>query len=340
MDALHAIGAAHTRRGPVFVVGFARSGTSVTCRMLLNHLKVSFGTESQFIIRFLRRLPSYGDLAVDANALALLRDIARERFFLRSHHNWGFVFDPQRALGQLPERTYASVLDAIFSQLAHYRGMARWGDKTPAYYQHLPDLRRLFPDAQFVHVVRDGRDVALSIERTDFGPKNAARVAEAWSAAVQTIRRFADGLSPAEFLEVRYEDLTACPAEQMQRLADFLGIADEEGRLREHLATRVAADLRGENFGKWRRELRLREVERFEALAGQTLVDCGYDLEFEGAARPVSAGERLYWRVHDRAVRLTRAGHWADSAYKLGLRARAAAQTIRRAAGAGARPGG
>lgn len=323
-DVLHDLHATHTRFGPVFVIGFARSGTSVTCRMLRRYLKVSFGTESQFIIRYLNRLESYGDLQVDANVRRLIADISTERFFTRTNRNWGFVFDPDAAFASLKARTYRDVLNAIFGQLAQHNGMVRWGDKTPQYNRDLSRLLELFPDAQFVHVVRDGRDVALSIGKTAFGPKNACEAALDWFNALNAIERFSKTVPTVQFVEVRYEDLTSEPAKVLEGLAGFLGIDDRSGDLSAVIRRRVGSDVKSNNSGKWRQALSRRDVERFEAMAGDALTRHGYALMFEGRARPVSAVERLGWRLHGRLVRMSMLSYWRDNWYKARLHFRKA----------------
>jgi hypothetical protein len=290
--------------------------------LLRRYLKVTFGTESQFIIRYHRRLASYGDLAYDANMQQLILDISRERFFTRSAANWGFVFAPYQAFTTLKTRSYRAVLDAIFGQLAAHNGMVRWGDKTPHYINDLPTLLELYPDAQFVHVVRDGRDVALSLEKTAFGPKNACEAATAWTRAVRQVRSFAETLPAHQFVEVRYEELIDRPADVLVRLADFLGIDDADGKLAAYISNCVRAEVKPDNAGKWRTAMRAREVERFEALAGAVLRADGYELAFSRCARPVSAAERLWWRSHGALARLLMAGWWNDVRYKAALRTR------------------
>jgi hypothetical protein len=229
-DVLYDLQATHTRQSPVYVIGYPRSGTSLVCRLLRRYLKVSFGTESQFIVRYHRRLRFYGDLNDDANLRGLIKDLSAERFFARSQRNWGFVFDPARALSEVDERSYSGVLRAVFQQLAEHNGMVRWGDKTPEYNDHLSLLRSLFPDAQFMHIVRDGRDVALSIRKIHFGPKSAFETASQWTGAIRKIRAFADEMPPDRFFEVRYEDLIRQPAGTLEAVPDFLGIDDRSGR--------------------------------------------------------------------------------------------------------------
>jgi sulfotransferase family protein len=322
-DVLNQLQATHTRQNPVYVIGYPRSGTSLICRLLRRYLKVSFGTESQFIVRYHRRLRRYGDLNDDANLRRLIKDLSAERFFVRSQQNWGFVFDPGRALSSVDERSYSGVLRAIFQQLAEHNGMVRWGDKTPEYNDHLPLLRSLFPDAQFVHIVRDGRDVALSIRKTHFGPKSAFETASQWSDAIRKIRAFAAEMPPDQFFEVRYEDLIRQPADTLEVVADFLGIDDRCGSLRDYVRHHIGSEVEAANFGKWRERLSPRDVERFEAVAGAELAQFGYELVFGDAARPVSAAERLCWSLHGGTSRLLLLGHWADNWYRLGVRARA-----------------
>lgn len=320
-DVLHHVQATHTRHVPVFVIGYPRSGTSLTCRLLRRYLKVSFGTESQFIIRYKRRLGGYGDLRDDAQVRRLIADIATERFFERSRRNWGFVLDQDRAFAALRGRTYADVLHAIFGQLAVHNGMARWGDKTPQYNGDLGTLLELFPDAQFLHIVRDGRDVALSIRQTTFGPKNAAECAEDWRNAVLAIDAFASRLAPGQFLQVRYEDLIGDAAGTLRRVGGWLGIDDRDGALANVINTQVAHELLGNNTDKWRRCMHPRELQRFEGVAGPVLTQQGYDLALRGHARRLTVSELMFWRARGALTRLSLGGYWNDTLYKARLRA-------------------
>lgn len=323
-DVIFDLHATHTRLSPVFVIGYPRSGTSLTCRLLRRYLKVSFGTESQFIVRYYRRLPRYGDLNEDANVQGLIAAISTERFFQRSKHNWGFRFNREEAFRALKSRTYSGVLEAVFGQLADHNEMVRWGDKTPQYNTELDVLLTLFPDAQFIHVVRDGRDVALSIRQTSFGPTNACQTAVEWDRALQEIGSFTRQLRSNQFYELRYEDLTTAPADMLAALAHYLGIAGYAERVEPTVKQRIEEDIRSNNHCKWRDALAPREVERFEAVAGATLARFGYGLSFHGRARAVSRQERLLWLALARVTRLVGPRSWSDNWHKLSLRARSA----------------
>ena len=318
----------HTRVSPVFVLGHARSGTSLMCRLLLDHLGVNFGTESQFIVRYQQKLARYGDLSDDRRLRWLLDDISRERFFARTRQNFGFVFDVERAVRSIGPRTYSGVLSGIFEQFAASQGLARWGDKTPDYCRHLPLIRELFPDAQFLHVVRDGRDVAHSIFKTGFGPKNAYEAAIDWKRTVSEIKNFRATVPDQAFAEVQYEDLLKDPVKTVGEIAVYLGIDNHDDVLAA-ATPRLRSQVRGDNSLKWKQHLTWREVECFEAFAGDELQAFGYPLQFRPRTGRRSAAESFFWQSQALVRRLGNRRYWADNWYKLGLRFRDAALALR-----------
>jgi sulfotransferase family protein len=318
----------HTRFSPVFVLGHARSGTSLVCRLLLDHLGINFGTESQFIVRYQQKLSRYGDLSDDSRLRWLLEDIGRERFFARTRRNFGFVLDVERALMAASPRTYAGALRAIFEQFAAGQGHVRWGDKTPEYCHHLPVIRELFPDAQFLHVVRDGRDVAHSLFATGFGPKNAYEAALAWRKTLEEVRRFRDTLPQGVFTELRYEELVGDPVGTLAGVARFLGV-ENDAAVMEAVAPRLRVQVRAGSLLKWKQRLSWREIECFEAFAGDQLTALGYPLQFRPRMAGRSPLEAVFWKGQAVVRRVTNRRYWADNWYKLALRARDAMLPLR-----------
>ncbi len=214
----------HLRSIPVHIIGHARSGTSILADVLRRYLRISFGTESQFIVRYHKKLAQYGDLHDDSRIQRLIRDVAQERCFQRWHKFDGFVLDPEQLFHDLSERSYRGVLEAAFMQLARHGGMTRWGDKTPEYVHDLPTLYGLWPDAQYLHIVRDGRDVALSIFQQEFGAKNVYKAASDWRQQMQQVHAFAQSLPPEQFMEIRYEDFLGATGDTFRQLVTFLGV--------------------------------------------------------------------------------------------------------------------
>lgn len=319
----------HRRTDPVFIIGHGRSGTSILTNLVRKYLGVAFGTESQFFVRYYRRLASYGDLAVDGNLERLVGDIGTERFFVRSR-KFGVRLDVARAVRECEPRTYGGALVSIFRQVAAAQQMTRWGDKTPEYIRHLPLLLELFPRAQFIHIVRDGRDVALSGYEMHFGCKNAYTAAIEWRTAVDHGRHFGAALPEGAFIEIRYEDLLRVPGDVMARLIGFLEIHDD-GALERRVRAQVPSELRPGNSGKWKRLMPAGDQLLFAALAGETLRACGYEVPAEVPPRPGPLAS-VYWEADNILRRMAGAGYWRDNVYKARLRLQEYVRSPRRPA--------
>lgn len=320
-DVLYDLRVSHTRTNPVIVLGHPRSGTTILVKLLRKYLKVNFGTESQFIVRYQRRLHRFGDLSRPENLRSLVERIAKERCFERTKKRFGFELDTEQVLRDAKQPTLRGVLDAIYSQFAGYHSMERWGDKSPEYNHDLPALYEVFPDAQYLHIVRDGRDVELSIFREFFGPKNVTMGALSWRNQLEKIEELAADLGPGQFHELRYEDLLREPLREFDRLIDYLGIDDSSGELREFLAERLPTDIRAGNMEKWRTQLTKAQLRRFEQVAHEQLRAHGYETLCE-SPRPLSPLELGFARVDDFVRRHADRRHWRDHLYRMKLRLR------------------
>lgn len=316
----------HHDRSPVFIIGQARSGTSILTTLVRKHLRIAFGTESQFIIRVGRRIRTWGDLADRENRRRFVAELANERFFLRTRRNYGFELDQEAVVAVSAAGTYRSVLDAVFGQLAAQMGCGRWGDKTPEYAHHLPELYALYPDARYVHVVRDGRDVALSTFRTQFGAKNVHTAARDWVRSIESVERFRIAHPKARVLDVRYEDLLDDPEGVFGALIEFLQIGGGDG-LAQRIGAAARLELRSGNSSKWRTGLKPPERRRFEAIGGTLLSHYGYDRTVD--AVPPGPLASLYWTADDLVRRVCTQGYWRDSLYRAGLRLGSAGRPLR-----------
>lgn len=318
----------HRDRSPVFVIGHARSGTTILTKLIRQHLRIAFGTESQFIVRVGMRVRSFGNLQDDTTRRRLVDALAAERFFVRTARNYGFTLDRAAAVQASQAGTYSAVLGAVFDQLASHMGCERWGDKTPEYALDLPVIYGLFPGARFVHVVRDGRDVALSVFETQFGAKNAFTAARDWRASLAAVDRFRQAFADAPLLDVRYEDLLSDPEVVFQRLIVFLGVDDDRG-ISGPIGAAVRQQVRAGNARKWKTRLSREEQQTFEAVAGEWLTRYGYERVYV-AVEPPGAIATLRWTADDLLKRARRGGFWRDSLYRLGLRLGAAGGPLRR----------
>jgi hypothetical protein len=157
-------------------------------------------------------------------------------------------------------------------------GAAYVCEKTPASLWRLPMLAELYPDAKYVHIVRDGRDAALSMTRTGEGRDDLAAAAEAWVAAVTEVRRGARLLP--DFREVRYEDLLADPVAVVDDLWSAFGleVSDDARRAAHERADERITPLPAEGpvgTEKWR-SLPPTDQEVLNRVAGPLVRDLGY----------------------------------------------------------------
>ena len=308
----------HTENCPVFVLGHGRSGTSILIKLIRKYLKVNFGTESQFIVRYYKSLKNYGDIKKDDNLKRLIIDLSKERWFKRVKKRFGFEPDLTDLFLSIKERTYRGVLDAIFEQFATYHGMERWGDKTPEYIYDLPVLNKLFPEAKYIHIVRDGRDVALSEFKTQFGAKNIYKAAEEWKRKVGLIHEFGSLLPAERYCEIRYEDFLSRPSDVFQKLISFLKIANDD-QVVQFIEKNISSDLKRGNFYKWKNELDRSQRRIFEREAGDFLRYYNYENEYNLLPK-IKNLEKAIWELDNFVRRKFRINFWQDNLYRLNIR--------------------
>jgi hypothetical protein len=210
---------------PFFIVGFQRSGTTLLKLMLNAHPNLAVPNETAFISDFFQKRDEYGDLAFEANARRMLADIAESRFVRK-----GKLIDDVEGILKRPRGSYADLVDAIFTQYAAARGKTRWGEKTPGQEMCIDVLNSLFPSCRIIHIVRDGRDVALSLRRVSWGTSDLPRVAADWRWRT-TVARKVGGVLNERYCEVRYEDLVHEPRAHLERICTFLGEQFDERML-------------------------------------------------------------------------------------------------------------
>ena len=319
----------HTLNSPVLLLGQPRSGTTILARMIRKYLKVNFGPESQFFVRIGQQLGKYGDLSIEQNARTLIADISRERCFRRNQ--FGFVVDEEAVLHSLKKFTYQEIVDVIMHQFAKHNKMSRWGDKTPDYISDLPTLYYFFPNAQFIHIIRDGRDVALSNYDVHFGAKNPVVAAMNWRQQVDRFRSFSATIPNAEerLIEIRYEDFMPQPAVVFERLIRFLKIDDSKGELAAYINEHLPLELKANNFQKWKKRFSEKEKRNYERVAGKELSFYGYETVTE-TTLPLNIFEKIRWHADHAIKKAAKSAYWKDNLYHLGIKLRMRSISIRK----------
>lgn len=295
---------------PIFIVGAPRSGTTLLQYMLRSHPEISLPTgESHFLIPLYRDQHAYGDLSRVENITRVLEAMeARSASFLHTDLH-GLRFDIPTIARRLAESGCGSMrelISGLFQLNARGEGKTRWGDKTPYYVLQIPKLVEWWPHCQIIHLIRDGRDVALSMfeRRHDFRAYNTYMVAKEWQNYVDRGRASGKTLDPTQYLEIRYEDMLADQKSALMRICDFLG-ATYSDELLEFKKAGIAGKtpllqkpVQKNNRDKWRTQMSPRQISVFESVASDTLSACGYELATQSATLPLPT--RALYRLHHR----------------------------------------
>lgn len=275
----------------MFIVGCPRSGTTLLKRVLNAHSELAITPETHWIPRRLRDGRGLDpDGVVEPELVPLLFEYFRfPRLGVGEHELLRLV-----AHGL----TYAEFVSAIFDAYGRARGKNVVGDKSPPYVREIPLLHALWPEARFVHIIRDGRDVCLSAVNWATQAERFAERFPTWledpisTAAFWWKRQVAIGqsdgaaLGPELYVEVLYEDLVHAPEETSKRLCAFLGLPYEEQMLRFHegrtkagngLSSKQAWLPITSGLRDWRTQMSADSVACFEAAAGELLEKLGYE---------------------------------------------------------------
>jgi hypothetical protein len=289
-----------------FVVGLTRSGTTLLRMMLDAHRELTIPPETHFVPDLIKAARGAG------TPDALLAAVASNRTWA----DFG-ISEPElrRRFEAVTPGDAGEAVRAFFDAYAERQGKPRWGDKTPAYMLSVQRIGRALPEARFIHLIRDGRDVALSqsaraINEQPPPSEQAAR----WVKRIGKSREQAAALVGARYVEARYEDLVREPEATLRRICEFIDLDFDPGMLTYHeraaeRLSEMAGELRAEGghatqeagyrvanhepttrppdpskLDKWRREMPADELTAYEAVAGGMLTDLGYELSTGGSA--------------------------------------------------------
>lgn len=287
---------------PLVVLGVSRSGTTLLRVILDRSPGIAIPDESFFVPLLARR---HGRTVA---AAAFLDDVAR----IPTIRAWGLrpADVAPRIVDGMP---IGDAIGAVFQAYASRAGKPRWGDKTPMYMRHLGLLERLFPDARYVHLVRDGRDAALSFlempegtfTRTWAHPTTPAQFACLWGKEVADARELGRRVGPGRYHEVRYEQLVSAPEETVEAICGFAGLPFDP----EMLAYAATVDVSDKphqqrlrrpptaGVRSWREDMAPEDVAAFEAVAGDVLRACGYEVTTSPKGSVPASARRAWYEA-------------------------------------------
>jgi len=274
----------------LFIVGCARSGTTLVHRIVDAHPEIAISPEMHWITR---EFESRNGLV----ASELVSELTgHKRFAQFEIPREQFV----ALLGSGEALPYPTFLNRVFGLYGKIKNKPLVGNKTPAFVRSIPTFHSLWPDAKFVHIIRDGRDVCISILNWKKADRIVGRYASWeedpvsttalwWERKVRKGREDGAALGPGLYHEMHYEDLIDDPQRECKRLCAFLGVPYDdvmirfaEGKTRTDLPSARKTPKKAwlpitSGMRNWRTEMPATDIQRFEAAAGNLLEELGYE---------------------------------------------------------------
>ncbi len=273
----------------IFMIGTQRSGSNLF-RLMLNVLpEIAAPHPPHMLIRLMPLVPTYGDLS-DPETFALLVDDTC-RLVEANPVEWeGVKLDRADIARRCDRHDLYAVMAAIMDVLMETWGKSSWCCKSLGNVKYADELADRFPDAKFIYLYRDGRDVALSFTKAIEGEKHYYNIALDWDTAQRQALRLLDRIGPSRVLAVSYEDLTGDEQGTMRRVCAFLGATYTEDAMNfyktdeaqraataSNLWENVTRPVMKDNTRKFVSKTSAEDLRIFESVAGETLDKLGYE---------------------------------------------------------------
>jgi sulfotransferase family protein len=274
-------------KAPVFVLGCGRSGTKLLYHTLLSAggFAIYNAESNAFNLLGLR----FGSLARRENRQALLDHWLRSNLFYRSGLTRGNI--ESRILEEC--RNAGDFLRILMDAIARKQGVERWAECTPLHLLYLPLIKKLIPDALVIHIIRDGRDVSVSLDRIGWikplrWDRKRKLLASAifWRWIVCKGRKYGRTMG-ADYLEIHYEDVVQNPRPTLARIGAFIDHDLDYDRIQRNAQGSLVdpnSSFRGNEqekesnpIGRWKMLLSAAEIAQLESVIGDRLQETGYE---------------------------------------------------------------
>lgn len=274
---------------PVFILGSSRSGTTLVYSIVLSSGEFAlYEAETHMMAKYAVK---YRNIRKKKNYNLFINDWIHSKQFSRSG------LDPDIFKRKVDENhdSYADILSTFMSLIAEMQGKKRWAEQTPANVFYLDDLHAAFPEAKFIHVVRDGREVALSRRKLGWsGTKSSDPIKQLlyaalnWEIAVKSGQASGKKIG-ANYTEVRYEDVIGNLDEVLKKISVFADIEIDREKVRNSnfgslgkgntAFDETMGGISSSGIGRWRRILSKKEIDALNFVIGKTLARLGYEVD-------------------------------------------------------------
>ncbi len=249
---------------PLFIIGNPRSGTTLLRLMITSHPQILIPPECGFAVWWHNKWQNWDKMNqdIDKKIDLFLFDL----FESKKIDTWDLSKDDLRRY--LIEKSPASYPELISSIYIYYgitiqKDPKLWGDKNNFYLNHIPTIRSMYPNAYFLHIVRDGRDVATSYKKLKFArikhqyapqlSDDIEQIAIEWKEALEKIHAGLSECSQEHVFEIRYEDLVRYPEKYLNKICSWLGIKYDPDMLKYHILNKEKT-LEPRDFLMWKQK--------------------------------------------------------------------------------------
>jgi sulfotransferase family protein len=292
---------------PFFIVGAGRSGTTLLRMMLASHSRLSIPPETWYLTPLVERFSLDRPLTGD--------EIEEAVSIITGHDRWqDLKLDAQeyrREVSRLTDPFLRDVVEVVYRRYQQADGKVRWGEKTPQYINIVPQLLTMYPDARFINIVRDGRDVAKSNQVAGWAGNGWHANTRWWIEAIEWYWRWDRSAARDRILLVHYEDLVLDTETVLRKICRFIGeefepqmlswerVVDKQVPVRERKSqTKLKFKIGEEGVARWKREMSARQTFICEAYMGSSLRRLGYELRYASPLwAPVFSLTRLCYPI-------------------------------------------
>ena len=276
---------------PVFVVGCHRSGTSYLYHSILSSGDFAVYRSDSGV--WDRVVPMFGDLSVLRNRKRMIKVWLRSKLFRRTGLDAELI--EAKILAECGNG--GDFLRIVMAEMARIQNVSRWAAWGPDNIFYIPRIKRELPDALFIHIIRDGRDVATVLDKKGWikplpgDQRNSLLVAGVyWEWMVRRGREHGRMVEP-DYIEVRYEDLISRPRETFALLGNFIGHDLDYDRIKQmgigtvadpNSTFEVESTFQGDQFnpvGRWKKKLSPFQAGELDNVIGSMLDELGYPRE-------------------------------------------------------------
>lgn len=272
------------------IIGTQRSGSNLL-RVMLNQIKDIDAPHPPHILkRFFPLLPMYGDLEIASNFTKLIDDVCR-MVELNPVHWEGVTLNRNKIKSKCTSNSLIEIFRVIYELKASSSNAKYWCCKSMSNIHFVQEIETSTIKPVYIHLYRDGRDVALSFKKAIVGEKHIYQLANQWSKDQELCLKLEKELGTDRVFQVSYEELLKDSVKVLKRLCGFLKVpynhkmlsfykskesynTADSGKMWKNIKRPIIKN----NFNKFLKEMNEEDIQIFERVAGDTLLKLGYDL--------------------------------------------------------------